>query len=167
MPASTRKVKLVESLRAELTRELEASRRRAQDAAAAATHEENRPESDKDMRSTEASYVARGQVERVREMEQALARLATMPVRDLGQGDAIVVSAIVKVRHDSTLTTYFVVPAAGGVRLRDGKNEVQTLATTSPLGAALLGLSQGDEAEVTTPHGKTPMTRLFEIMHVS
>ncbi|WP_394828434.1 GreA/GreB family elongation factor [Pendulispora albinea] len=166
MTTDSLKVRLLDSLRAELTRELESSRRRAHDAAVAATHEENRPENDKDMRSTEASYVARGQAERVREVEHALARLANMPVRDLEQGDAIVVSAIVKVRHDGSETTYFVVPAAGGVRLRDGDVEVQTLATSSPLGAALLGLSEGDEAEVSTPHGKGGLTRLFEVVQV-
>ncbi|WP_394850681.1 GreA/GreB family elongation factor [Pendulispora brunnea] len=163
MAASKRKAKLLESLRAELTKELEATRQRAHDAAVAATHEENRPENDKDMRSTVDSYVARGQVERLREIEQALARLASMPVRDLAPGDAIVVSAIVKIRHDATETLYFVVPAAGGMRLHEGKIEVHTLATTSPLGAAILGLSEGDEAEVVTPQ----QTRTFEILHVS
>ena len=52
-----------------------------------ATHEENKPEGDKDMRSTEASYIARGQAERVREMETALAKLSSMPVLDFGATD--------------------------------------------------------------------------------
>ena len=45
---------------------------RAVDAAEGATHEENRAEGDKDMRSTEASYVARGHAERTVQLEQAL-----------------------------------------------------------------------------------------------
>jgi len=167
MTPSSRKAHLLDMLRAELTRELEAARQRAQDAAAHATHEENRPENDKDMRSTEASYIARGQADRVREIAHALAQLSTIPVRDLEKGEAIVVSAIVTVRHEASETTYFVVPAAGGARLRDDVGEVQTLATTSPLGAALLGLSEGDEAEATMPHGRTRITRTFEIVHVS
>ena len=164
---TTRKTRLLDQLRAELSRELEASRRRAQDAATAATHEENRPENDKDMRSTEASYVARGQAERVRDLAHALAVLTSMPVRELRDGEPIVVSAIVDVRaDDDSETTYLVLPAAGGVRLRDDEGEVQTLATSSPLGAALLGLAEGDEAEVTTPQGKTRATRTFEVVRV-
>jgi transcription elongation GreA/GreB family factor len=45
------------------------------------------------------------------------------------------------------------VPAAGGVKLELAGERVQTLATDSPLGQALLGLSAGDTAEVKTPRG--------------
>lgn len=152
------------ALRAELQRELDRFTRRALDAAQAATHEENRAEGDKDMRSTEASYVARGQAERVREIEASLARLASMELRDFDEGDAIAIGAMVDVRHvgarGSATTTYFVVPVAGGVKVRvghgppsAGATDVLTVATSSPLGKALIGLSEGDEAEVTTPQG--------------
>src|SRR5690242_6220866 len=90
---------LIADLRAHLASELDASQRRALDAAEAATHEENRPENDKDMRSTEASYIARGQAERVRDMEQALVVLQSLPLRDFGDADPIASSAIVDVAH--------------------------------------------------------------------
>ena len=163
---------LLEALRTELSSELERGTRRAHEAAEAATHEENRPEGDKDMRSTEASYVARGIAERVRELEQSLAKLASVTLRDFGEGDAISVSALVDVEHEAppsarlhgkkSHTTYFLVPAGGGVRLHVDGEEVLTLATTSPLGAALLGLSPGDEAEVSTPHG----TKSYDVVGV-
>jgi transcription elongation GreA/GreB family factor len=135
---------LHEALRAQLAAELERATRHALDAADATTHEENRAESDKDMRSTEASYVARGQALRARELATALKRLEQMPLRDFGPGDRIEASALVVVEDDGRRATYFVVPAGGGQRL----GTVHTLATTSPLGAALLGLGAGDEAEV-------------------
>src|SRR5262245_24399122 len=151
---------LLATLRAELQSELDRATRHALDAAEAATHEENRPESDKDMRSTETSYVARGQALRARELETALQRLGVMDVRDFDDGDAIEASALVDVEQDGRKVCYFVVPAGGGQRLRDGARDVVTLATTSPLGKALLGLSVDDEAEVATPQGARVVTVL-------
>lgn len=147
---------LLAALRAHLQGELERAVRHAKDAAEATTHEENRAESDKDMRSTESSYVARGQALRAHELEGALARLAGMPVRDFAADDAIEVSALVEVEiEDDRALTCLLVTVGGGVRLGKG---VSTLLTTSPLGAALLGLRAGDEAEVATPQGAKTVT---------
>ena len=144
---------LVAALRARIEEEVAAATRAAKDAADAATHEENRPENDKDMRSTEASYVAKGQADRVRTLEHALAMLGAMEVRDFASGDAIAVSALVEVDSNAGSALYLLVPAAGGMRATFGAREVTTLATTSPLGKGLLGLTEGDEAEVRTPQG--------------
>jgi transcription elongation GreA/GreB family factor len=147
---------LLEALKDELSSEITRSTRRALEAAEAVTHEENRAEGDKDMRSTEASYVARGQAERVHELERSLTKLGAMTVKDFAKGASIEASAIVELEHEGgpkKTTTYFVVPTGGGIRLREGGVEVLTLATTSPLGAAILGLAEGDEAEVTTAQG--------------
>jgi transcription elongation GreA/GreB family factor len=144
---------LLASLHDTLAAELERASARAREAVEAATHEENRPESDKDMRSTEAAYVARGHAERVRELEHAVAKLAGLVVRDFAPGDPIAVSALVELDGDGRRWTYLLVPAPGGERIAVGATEVKTLTTASPLGAALLGLAEGDEVEVATPHG--------------
>lgn len=156
---------LLDALRARVSAELEASTRRARDAAEAATHEENRAEGDKDMRATEASYIARGQAERVHELESALTRLGSMPIKAFAEGDGIAVSAIVVVAHGddgAQRTRYFLVLAAGGEKLTTAAGDVLTLATTSPLGRALLGSSEGDTAEVVTPQG----TKSYEVVSV-
>ena len=153
---------LLAELREKVGSELARHTRRAKDAADAATHEENKPEGDKDMRSTEASYIARGQAERVREMETAMARLASMPIVEFGAGDRIGASAIVELRDAGRTTTYFLVTAAGGERLASAGIEISTLATTSPLGKALLGLVEGDDVELTTAQGE----RTFEVVRV-
>jgi Transcription elongation factor, GreA/GreB, C-term len=157
---------LLETLCAKLKADLERVTRRAVDAAEAASHEENRPEGDKDMRSTEASYFARGQAERARAIEEALAKLGGMRVRDFGPSDPIAASALVELDQDGRTTLYFVLPAAGGERLSaaaaGAEREVLTLATSSPLGAALLGLVEGDDVDVTTPTGR----RNYEIAAV-
>jgi transcription elongation GreA/GreB family factor len=162
MPPVIDKRTLLATLKDQLARELERVAERARDAADAATHEENRAEGDKDMRATEASYVARGHTERVLQIEQALARLGAVAVRDFGPGDAIASSALVELESGPRRALYFLLPAAGGERMQVQGVEVQTLATTSPLGTALLGLSEGDEAEVATPQG----TRVYLIAGV-
>jgi transcription elongation GreA/GreB family factor len=160
MAAPIDKRALVELLRAALKAELERATRHALDAAEAATHEENRPENDKDMRSTETSYVARGQALRARELETALERLGALEVRSFPAGAAIEASALVEVEDEERRVCYFIVPAGGGQRLRAGAREVLSLATTSPIGRALLGLSVGEEAEVSTPQGAKLITVL-------
>lgn len=145
----------LDAVRARLEDELARATRHAVDAAEAATHVENRAENDKDMRATETSYVARGQALRARELEGALAMLAVMPVRGFGPGDAIEASALVEVAEGGQRRRYLLVTAGGGQRLEGG---VLTLATQSPLGAALLGLRAGDEAEVASPHGARVVT---------
>ncbi len=162
MPPAIDKRALLAALKDQLARELDRSTERARDAADAATHEENRAEGDKDMRATEASYVARGHSERVLLLEQALARLGSITLREFGPGDAIESSAVVELQSGNRRALYFLLPAAGGERIQFHGREVQTLAATSPLGASLLGLSEGDEAEVATPQG----TRIYLITSV-
>jgi transcription elongation GreA/GreB family factor len=156
------KSKLLSALRAKLTEELARSKARAVDAAEGATHEENRAEGDKDMRSTEASYVARGHAERTQKLEQALVQLGAMELRPFGANATIATSALLELEHQSKRLHYFLVPAAGGERLSFAGIEVQTLTPTSPLGAALLGLSEGDEAEVSSPQG----VRSYEVVQI-
>jgi transcription elongation GreA/GreB family factor len=139
---------LLRALEEKLEGELQRAQKRAKDAAEGATHEENRAEGDKDMRATEASYVARGQAGRVSDMEEALARVRSLALLAFGPGSRIAISALVEVEHGEKRLHYFLVPAAGGERLRVQGVEVQTLATQSPLGRALLGLTEGDEAEL-------------------
>ncbi|MBI2391263.1 MAG: GreA/GreB family elongation factor [Deltaproteobacteria bacterium] len=154
----TSKRALVAAIVAQISDEIDTMARLAKDAADAATHEENKPENDKDMRSTEASYLARGQAARVAELSAALAQLQAMELHDFAEGEAIGVSALVELQSKTGTSTCFVVPAGGGrkVRLtgeRERALEVQTTTPTSPLGEALVGLAAGDEAEVETPQG--------------
>ncbi|HET9929398.1 MAG TPA: GreA/GreB family elongation factor [Polyangiaceae bacterium] len=151
--SSSYKRRLLDTLVQKLTEERDRATSQANEAASGATHEENRAESDKDMRSTEASYVARGQAERVAKLEQAITLLSRMELRDFSKGAGIEASALVTLSQAGKEVTYFLVVAAGGERLTfEGKN-LQTLATSSPLGQALLGLAPGDEAEVESPQG--------------
>ena len=153
------KAALLAALLDQLSAETARAKAQALDAAHGATHEENRAEGDKDMRSTEASYVARGQAERTAKLEQAVALLSHMELINYGKDSALGMSALVELRSASRVGYYFLVPAAGGERVQFEGKEVHALSVTSPLGRSLLGLSVGDEAEVDSAQG----TRIYEI----
>lgn len=151
-----------------LTEELGKVKGRAQREAEGATHEEARAESDKDMRATEASYVARGLAERAVRLEQALVQLSRLTLLDCRRAGTIQASALVEVEHEGQRSLYFLVPAGGGEHLTlagaaGGAQRIQTLTPTSPLGRALLGLAVGDEAEVESPQGP----RTYEILDLA
>ena len=158
------KQKLKDEILERLRADHAAAVKRAKDSADAATHEENRPEGDKDMRATEASYVARGISGRVVEMEEALLRVSALELAQFGKGARIAVSALVELAHGGRHAHYFLVPAGGGERLKVGAVEVQTLTTQSPLGKALLGLSEDEEAELPGRPGEP--ARVYEIVKV-
>jgi transcription elongation GreA/GreB family factor len=148
---------LVARLRESIARDLDAATRAAKDAAEAATHEENRPESDKDMRSTEASYLARGQAERVRELERCDDALRALDLGAWKEGVAIGAGALVVIDCDGKRAAYLIAPAGGGLRAAAGKMEVQVVTPRSPVGQALVGQTTGDVVQVTGPGGLREM----------
>jgi hypothetical protein len=92
-----KKRELVEKLVAELGREIGVLKQAAMASREAATHEEAKPENDKDTRAIEAAYLAGAQAERVRELERDLNALSFLTLRAFGEGDAIGISALVEV----------------------------------------------------------------------
>ena len=163
MPDIDKKL-LLALLKERLESELERAHKRAKDAADGATHEENRAEGDKDMRSTEASYVARGISGRVAEMEEALLRVSALELVSFPPGARIAVSALVELAQNGRHSQYFLVPAGGGERLNVAGVDVQTLTTQSPLGAVLLGLTEDDEAELPGRPGEP--ARVYDVLKV-
>lgn len=154
---------LLQSLLDRLNHEFERAKAQALDAAEGATHEDNRAEGDKDMRSTEASYIARGHAQRTAQLEQAVTRLSHLHLNDFTADDEIQSTALVELRHGTQRLHYFLLPVAGGERIELDGVTVQSLTLSSPLGAALIGLCVGDEAEVESPQG----VRVYEVLSVS
>jgi transcription elongation GreA/GreB family factor len=156
---------VLQAFKTRLEEELERATKRAREAAEGATHEENRAEGDKDMRATEASYVARGQASRVAEMEEAVARLAALELLNFDAGARIALSALVELEHDEKRLYYFLLPAAGGEKVRSLGLEIHGLTPQSPLGRALLGLTAGDVAELPA-RGPGEPAREYEVVSV-
>jgi transcription elongation GreA/GreB family factor len=108
------------------------------------THEESRAEGDKDMRSTEASYLARGQAERVVALERDVLLVERMAVKSFAEDEPVAVSALVVLEaEDGRRSTVFLAPAGGGTRLDAGR--VRVVTPSSPLGQALIGAKRGEE----------------------
>ena len=123
-----------------------------------ATHEEAKPENDKDTRALEQSYVERGQAKRVLDLEAALEGTEKMVLRAFGDADPIALGALVFAAVDEDERTFFLAPAGGGHKVGD----VQIVTHEAPIGRALLGKRAGDEAEILVAGKK----RTLEIVRV-
>ncbi len=113
---------------------------------AGATHEEAKPENDKDTRALEQTYLARGQAQRVEMLRAALSDVRNLPLRSLGEDAPACLGALITIEEDGRESTLFLAPGGGGMLLAGGR--VQVVTTKSPLGGALLGLQAGDDCEV-------------------
>ena len=162
------KIRLIDSLRAQVDADLDALERRQIDIQEGATHEESRAEHAKDTRATEQAYLARGLADRVADLRRTRTALATLDVRHFGPNDSIAVSALVTVSSEDdgddapACESWFVVPGAGGLELEEAGIRIRTVTPVSPLGRALLGLRQGDQGTVRTPRGE----RALEVLEV-
>lgn len=146
-------------LRAELLAQLTAAAAAAvaahQATVAGATHEEAKSEGDKDTRATEQQYLARGQAQRVVELEAAVVEVTRWNPRSFAAGDPVALGALVTIDEDGDEKQLLIAPAGGGNTLAGG---VQVVTPRSPLGQALLGKRAGDEVELRS--------RVFEILRL-
>jgi transcription elongation GreA/GreB family factor len=126
-----------------------------------ATHEEAKPENDKDTRALEQTYLARGQAKRVEELRAGMAALEGMSAAAFAEGAAVVLGAVVELSEETGDTTVFLAPCGGGTQLANGT--VQVVTPQSPLGRSLLGKRQGDECEVTVG-GKTRQLAIVRVL---
>lgn len=126
------------------------------DAREGATHEQAKPENDKDTRALEQSYLARGQAMRIEALKAGLAALSTM-----GLADGVVgrVGALIRAEEEDLEICFFLAPEGGGTKLKGG---VQVVTPASPLGQALLGKRAGDEVELKLA-GKTRVLSVIEV----
>jgi len=142
---------------------LEASRRMMAEAAAessaAATHPESRAEDPKDMRSTEVSYLARGQAMRVEELDEQIMRLRYFEPRAFAEDDSVAAGAVVEVEldDDDDIRWYFVLPYGGGTEVTHAGRTVTIVTGNSPLGRSLLDRCVGDDVELVVRGKKRQM----------
>src|SRR6187431_2441771 len=95
MPAATDKREILRLLRECVTADLKAMSAAQRVVVDGATHEENRPENDKDTRALEQSYLARGQAQRVAELQDALNLLKALELRAFSPESLIALGALV------------------------------------------------------------------------
>ncbi|HEX4421776.1 MAG TPA: GreA/GreB family elongation factor [Kofleriaceae bacterium] len=158
---SADKAALKAELLAQLTAALDGAQRAHAAALEGATHSEARAENDKDTRGLEQSYLARGQAQRVAELEAAIVLVGALALRAFAAGDPIALGALVTIDEDGGDSgdageagedagprRLFVAPHGGGSALAGG---IQVVTPSSPLGRALLGKRVDDEVELRLP----------------
>ena len=136
---------LRDELVAQLAAALEAARSAHAAAIEGATHPEARAENAKDTRGLEQSYIARGQAQRVAELEAAVAEIGKLALRDLRDAPAAIGAVITVTEDAAPPRRYFLVPHGGGNVLA---GDVHVITPASPRGRALLGKRVGDTAEL-------------------
>ncbi|MDQ3339118.1 MAG: GreA/GreB family elongation factor [Myxococcota bacterium] len=150
MPRQDDKASLRDELHAALVSALETARAAHAAAVEGATHSEAKAENDKDTRGLEQSYLARGQAQRVAELEAAASDVAAMKLRTFADGDAVAMSALVVVEDDGKQQRYFIAPGGGGTALRPvagSRAAIQVVTPASPIGTALIGKRVDDVVE--------------------
>jgi transcription elongation GreA/GreB family factor len=135
---------LVRALRAAQT----AADRLARETAEAANHPEAKPDSDKDTRKIELSYLAAGQAARASELETAIAMLANLPLRRFGPDEAVALGALVTLDVGGKKQRVFLCSAGGGEKLASEGGDVSVVTPQSPLGAGLVGKKIGETFEL-------------------
>jgi transcription elongation GreA/GreB family factor len=147
------KGRVLAALRARLEQDLAVATEAQRRTQSGATHEESKPENDKDTRAIESSYLARGQAQRVIELTHELASASALQLRPFDEGTPIAVSALVTLDDGERAASYFLSPVGAGMTLDVDGVVVRVLTPASPLGRALLGQTQGGDVEVRTPQG--------------
>ena len=154
------KTALRDELASALAADLETRQRAYRAAREAATHDEAKPENDKDTRALEQSYLARGEALRIEEVTAALVEVKAMSIRAFRGDESATLGALVTTEEDGARTLLWLAPQGGGLRL--GGGAVQVVTHRSPLGRAILGKKAGDECEVVLG-GRTRALTVVEV----
>jgi transcription elongation GreA/GreB family factor len=81
-----------------------------------ATHEEAKPENDKDTRALEQSYLARGQAVRIEELRASIAAVNALSLRDF-EGKRATVGALVTIEENGEESTLLLAPAGDAAEI--------------------------------------------------
>jgi transcription elongation GreA/GreB family factor len=139
-----------EALRAHLAASLERMRHAARESAAAATHPEAKAEGDKDMRSTETSYVARGQAMRAEDLGEDLLKLEARTWPRYDDETPLDEGALVEIElEDERRRVFLILSYAGGAELDVSGVRVFVVSPDAPAGSELMGKRVGDDLELT------------------
>ena len=131
---------------------------------ATATSDQHRAESKYDTFSLEASFLARGQAQRVAELSAALETLRALPMQKLPKGASVQPGALVRLTTGQGATrTLLFASAAGGETILVKKEEITIVTSGSPLGQAVSGRKAGETFEFQI--GSTRQT--FTVLQVT
>lgn len=113
-----------------------------------ATEGDVKQESKYDTRGIEASYLAGAQKKRVEELKFDLHKLEDFMAFAFKPSDEVVLGSLVEIDMGKEIRLYFMTPAFGGIQLYLDHKPIFIISTVSPMGEAIIGLSEGDEFEL-------------------
>ena len=136
-----------------LAQDLLQAEQAAQAAHETATHEENIAENKYDTLGLEAAYLAAGQARRAQAIRQAMTHWRQFHPRPYDARQGIQLGALVCLADAEDKQQYvFLGPEGGSMGLQQGSEvnapTIQVISAQAPLGRALLGKCEGDEAVV-------------------
>jgi transcription elongation GreA/GreB family factor len=158
------KVSLLETIIAEHQKDLDLLIRSAIEAREAATHSESKQEDKYDTRGLEASYLAGAQARRAAELESTISQLKSIKPSSFSNQSEIRSTAIIDLNTDGLAQTYFLIPAGGGLSVRQGQKTIKVITTSSPLGQELLGRKVGDFFEFNLGPNNTKEVKIINVI---
>ncbi|GEP42575.1 transcription elongation factor GreAB [Brevifollis gellanilyticus] len=142
---------------ARLEIELEALLKGAKASFAAATDPDSKAENKYDTRTLEASYVARGQAQRVTELQEALHAFSAFQAAGSAVTGAVRLGSLVGLELGGSVDHYFIGPAEGGVEITVEGTEVMVITPASPLCTRLMGKVAGEKMQL--PSGQAALVK--------
>ena len=139
---------VLEQIIATLEAELMTLTRAARDSYAAATDPDSRAENKYDTRTLEASYVARGQAQRVAEVTEAVEMFKGLRAAAINE-QMVSIGSLVALKAPGETMHCFLGPAAGGTQVEHEGVVVDVVTPTSPLGQKLLGSKDGATIQIS------------------
>jgi transcription elongation GreA/GreB family factor len=122
------------------------------------TSDETRSEGKYDTRSTEASYLARGQAWRITSLRQLSAWFQALPDEGPASNAPVCLGALVAVEAER-VEFLFLAPVGGSQVEVDG-HRVRVISPDSPLGKKLIGRRAGEDFAFERPSGKAEFSLL-------
>jgi transcription elongation GreA/GreB family factor len=139
------KQQTLETFIAYFEKELNALILSAKAAHSAATHEESRAEDRHDTFAIEASYLAAGQAERVKDLRKALDELNQYLLSNVQNPSSIAPGVLVTLESENGKITYSLIcKNGGGTQVKVSEKTISLVSPSSPLGDQLIGLAQKD-----------------------
>jgi transcription elongation GreA/GreB family factor len=142
------KLKIIQTIREQLEKDLKILQDAALVAYEAATNEESRPENEYDTRALESSYIAGAQAKRAGEIEEQISIYKYLELKEFRPTDAIASTALVELEYNDKKSWIFMMSRGGGLSVKVDGQTVQVVTPSSPLGETLLGLRVGETALV-------------------
>lgn len=156
------KYQVLKLLMVRMREDLERLRRAYADARDGATNAEMKSEDRYDMRSTEASYLARGHAMQYEALEAAIEELEAYHPPVYREEDPIGKGAMVSLKQGRYTDHYYLLPKGGGteLELEDGE-EVTVITTAAPLFEKLKGKKLGDSLSVVEGQPKAKIVAVL------